>query len=73
MTKITPDISIEDLVTAFPASVPFLLQKGIQCIVCGEPIWGTLGDAIQAKGIANDEAVAIINELNHWVNSEDRK
>ncbi len=73
MATINPDILVEDLVAKYPASVPFLLQKGIQCIVCGEPIWGTLENAIKEKGFANDAVLAIVDELNHWVNSEERK
>lgn len=73
MATINADILIEDLVAKYPASVSFLLQKGIQCIVCGEPIWGTLEHAITEKGFANEAATAIVEELNHWVNSEERK
>ncbi len=63
MKKITKDITIEDLVTEFPESVGFLMKKGIKCIVCGEPIWGTLEQAIKEKGKEN-EMEQIINELN---------
>ncbi len=63
MKKITKDITIEDLVTEFPKSVDFLMKKGIKCIVCGEPIWGTLEQAIKEKGKEN-EMEQIINELN---------
>lgn len=35
-------IFIEDLVREYPSSVRFLMEKGIKCIACGEPIWGTL-------------------------------
>ncbi|MDZ7319311.1 MAG: DUF1858 domain-containing protein [candidate division KSB1 bacterium] len=73
MTKITTNISIEELVTVYPAAVPILLQKGIQCIVCGEPVWGTLGDVISEKGFSGQEAVEIANDLNQRLNSEERK
>ncbi len=63
MKKITKDITIEDLVTEFPESVGFLMKKGIKCIVCGEPIWGTLEQAIKEKG-KEDEMEQIIDELN---------
>ncbi len=63
MKKITKDITIEELVTEFPESVGFLMKKGIKCIVCGEPIWGTLEQAIKEKGKEN-EMEQIINELN---------
>lgn len=73
MATIDSNILIEDLVAKYPASVAFLLQKGIQCIVCGEPIWGTLENAIKEKGFATEAITAMVEELNHWVNSEERK
>ncbi len=66
MKKVTKDITIEDLVTEFPESVGFLMKKGIKCIVCGEPIWGTLEQAIKEKG-KEDEMEQIINELNEML------
>jgi methionine synthase II (cobalamin-independent) len=63
MKRITKDITIEDLVTEFPESVGFLMKKGIKCIVCGEPIWGTLEQAIKDKG-KEDEMEQIIDEMN---------
>lgn len=33
------------LVDILPASVNYLPKKGIKCIACGEPIWGTLEEA----------------------------
>jgi methionine synthase II (cobalamin-independent) len=63
MKRITKDITIEDLVAEFPESVGFLMKKGIKCIVCGEPIWGTLEQAIKDKG-KEDEMEQIIDELN---------
>lgn len=63
MKKVTKDITIEDLVTEFPESVGFLMKKGIKCIVCGEPIWGTLEQAIRDKGMES-EIDQIVDELN---------
>jgi len=66
MKKITKDITIEDLVTEFPESVGFLMEKGIKCIVCGEPIWGTLEQAIKDKG-KEAEMEQIVDELNKFL------
>lgn len=64
---ITKNITIEDLIEDYPFSVKYLSTKGIRCIVCGEPIWGTLEEACQEKGFSEDqitEAVKELNELN---------
>ncbi len=39
-------------------------MKGIKCIRCGEPIWGTLEDACKEKGFSDEEIEKIIIELN---------
>ncbi len=48
--KITKDIYIEDLIEQVPSSVRFLMEEDIKCVVCGEPIWGTLEEAVLEKG-----------------------
>ncbi len=40
--KVNKDVTIEELVIKYPDSVKFLMDKGIKCIACGEPVWGTL-------------------------------
>lgn len=60
---ITKNIEIEDLVKNYPASIKFLAQKGIKCIACGEPIWGTLEEAIREKGFLDSDVENIIAEL----------
>lgn len=61
---ITKEISIEELVEKIPASVNYLSQKGIKCIACGEPIWGTLEEAAKEKGKSDVEIAIYIKELN---------
>ena len=59
---IDKDILIEDLVQEHPNAVGFLMRKGIVCIQCGEPVWGTLAEAAGRKKIANIEEIVV--ELN---------
>jgi len=61
--QVTKQIEIEDLVRNYPASIKFLAEKGIKCIACGEPIWGTLEEAAKEKGFADTEIDSTINEL----------
>jgi hypothetical protein len=62
--EITKDIHIEDLVQLKPASVLYLADRGIKCIACGEPIWGTLEEAALEKGFTGEEIAAVVKELN---------
>lgn len=60
---ITKDISIEELIEAVPASVGYLMKEGIRCIVCGEPIWGSLEEAAEEKGFDEKDIDRFVNEL----------
>lgn len=63
MQVIRRDMPIEELVTALPESVRYLMRKGIQAIACGEPIWGTVEDAAKAKGLTDTEIDEIVADL----------
>jgi len=58
------DIQIEDLIREIPDSVHYLMEKGIKCLACGEPIWGTLESASKEKGFTDEEIEKFVNDLN---------
>jgi len=64
LKKITKDILIEDLVTQIPESVNYLREKGIVCIICGEPVWGTLSELAIRKGSSDSEVEEMVKVLN---------
>jgi len=57
------EILIEDLVTAVPGAATYLMEHGIRCIACGEPIWGTLESAAQEKGFTDAEIERFLGDL----------
>ncbi len=61
--EINKDILIEELVNNYPFSVRYLMEKGIRCIMCGEPIWGTLEEAAQEKNFNDEEIAGFVNEM----------
>lgn len=61
--NISKEITIEELIEVVPQSVKYLMDKGIKCIACGEPIWGTLEDAAREKGLSDEEITRIVEEL----------
>ncbi len=68
---ITKEIEIEDLVAQLPSSVTYLMEKGIRCLVCGEPIWGTLENAAKEKNFSEAEINTFVEELNKlYIESE---
>lgn len=64
------DITVEILVEKFPQSVAFLREQGIVCVLCGEPVWGTLGELMDSKNIAAEKQENIIFELNRLISGE---
>ncbi len=63
MTKISKDILIEDLVNDYSFSVKYLMENGIRCIMCGEPIWGTLEEAAKEKDYNDSEINKFVEEM----------
>jgi len=61
---ITGNITIEELVSGVPGAVEFLSARGIRCIRCGEPIWGTLEEAVKEKGFSESDLEEILKDLN---------
>lgn len=64
MKQITSKIEIEDLVRDIPESVSYLMEKGIRCLRCGEPIWGTLESASKEKGFGDNDIEIFVKDLN---------
>ncbi len=63
MAEITKDIEIEDLVRILPKAVSYLSDKGIRCLRCGEPIWGTLEEAAKEKGFDDEKINEFVTDL----------
>ncbi len=61
---INKEITIEELVEKVPKSVEYLMNAGIKCIACGEPIWGTLEEAAMEKGFNNEQIQEFVSDLN---------
>lgn len=59
--RIHPDIPIEELIACVPKAPALLRRHGIVCVQCGEPVWGTLREVADAKGIT--DLTAILREL----------
>lgn len=67
---ISKNIVIEDLIDKYSFSVQFLMEKGVKCIVCGEPIWGTLEYAAKEKGFTDTEIDQLVNDFNFIINGK---
>ncbi len=61
--EITKDILIEELVNNYAFSVRYLMEKGIRCIMCGEPIWGSLEEAAKEKDFSDADIEGFVKEM----------
>lgn len=61
---ITKDTTIEELVENVPGAVKYLMEQGIRCIICGEPIWGTLEEAAKEKKFDIEQIMKFVEDLN---------
>mgnify|MGYP006308308365 CR=1 FL=1 len=68
---IKKETTIEDLVNALPAASMYLQEKGIKCIACGEPIWGTIEEAAKEKGFEKEDIDQFIKDLNKLMDQLD--
>jgi hypothetical protein len=65
MNKFTLENTIEEIVLEKKEAVKYLMDKGIRCIRCGEPIWDKLKDVLEAKGFSDEEKLKILQEINN--------
>lgn len=65
MTLVSLETPVEELVEDYPASIRFLADRQIMCVVCGEAFWGSLGALIDQKGFSNAEQ--IVTDLNAYL------
>lgn len=55
---------IEELVAVLPEAVSYLMQQGIRCMVCGEPMWGSIEQAAREKGFSAEQIETFVRDLN---------
>ena len=61
---ITGEMLIEEIVEKYPETICPMQEMGVQCILCGEPVWGTLEEKVRDKGLQNlDEIIEKLNQV----------
>ena len=71
MKFIVKSMEIEAIVEKYPETIGPMQEMGVQCMVCGEPVWGTLGERIREKGLDNEDE--ILERLNKIVSETEKK
>jgi hypothetical protein len=60
--QINADMTVEELIEAHPQISQYLAGRGIVCVRCGEPYWGTLRELAAHKGLA-EQIDQIVDEI----------
>lgn len=62
-------VSVEQLVGRYPEIVGWLSERGLRCVSCGEPFWGTLEELAHYKGFSQDRIDRLLQQLNELLES----
>ena len=49
--RITADSLVEEVIADYPDTVKIFMDHGLPCILCGEPVWGTIRENADRKKI----------------------
>ena len=63
MSKVTKDMTIGEILRAYPAVAPVLLEAGMHCLGCPSAQAESLEEAAMVHGIDIDELMAKIAEV----------
>ena len=64
MKAATRTTSVEELLEVHPSAAGFLVHHRVVCFVCGEPVWGTIEDALRRSGKQESEIDGFMELLN---------
>jgi hypothetical protein len=70
--EISRSATIEDLIEDYPVTAGFMLEEGLPCLACGEPVWGTFEEVARRTGKSDTEIDVLIGKLKSRVTSEEK-
>ena len=61
---VTREMFVEDMLADYPESNQFFLDKGLRCLKCGEPYWGSVEEFLEESNVEDiDGMIAELNEM----------
>lgn len=63
MPEINSEMMVADLIAAYPFAVSFLSERNLHCIICGEPVWGTIQELARDKHLDPQQIEELIIDL----------
>ncbi|RLE18632.1 MAG: hypothetical protein DRJ14_03185 [Acidobacteria bacterium] len=65
--KIKPEDLVEDVIQQYPATVRVFMDHDFPCLVCGEPVWGTVAENAERNNIVGEKFNDLMKALNETV------
>lgn len=60
--EITSETLIEDLVKEHPETIKIFTRHKMPCIICGEPLWGSIEENAKRYGVNLEELLKDLRE-----------
>ncbi len=67
MATIKPDDLVEDVIQKYPQTVKIFMDFDFPCLICGEPVWGTIRENADRNNITGEKFEEMMNALNKAV------
>lgn len=64
MNKITGKMTVEEVLEKYPKTVKVFMDLRIPCLVCGEPLWGTIEETAESYKV---ELPLLLKRLNEEI------
>jgi hybrid cluster-associated redox disulfide protein len=66
MDSITGSTTIEEILEHYPNTVKVFMDFGVPCLVCGEPLWGTVEEVAEKY---HADLTQLLEQLNNAAGS----
>lgn len=70
MAKIKPEDLVEEVIQKYPQTVKIFMDFDFPCLICGEPVWGTIKENADRSGITGEKFEKMMEAVNKAVESE---
>ena len=65
------ETQVEELVEAHPEVAGWMTRRGMRCVVCGEPFWGTLEELASDSNLDEKDFEKFLVDLNAKLRGEE--
>lgn len=62
---ISGGMTLADVVSKYPATIPIMLKHGLHCVGCHVAQWETVEQGAAAHGLSKEKAKALLRDLNN--------